>query len=975
MSFTTKRSLSVLLALAAVLSVWGKEYKLMENGKALCEIVIPVNAPENYKYAAKELSKYLALIGKGNAPAIVNKKSGKAYPISFRESKNSKLKVDGFAIHASKDGITIEHNTAVGALYGAYEILKRYGGILWLVPGKDGEYYTVKKVISVPEGSSIHNPYRRIRAGNNLGLSREGREWLPRNYMNNLTSRPSLNKNKEYQALGAKVAEGYHCFTRLLTGEYDDWKKMNAKLDILFKEHPEYFPLINGKRTHLNNARGTFSDKQPCTTNKDVLRIMKKNLEYCIENRVNPDGIYLFYNNDGTAWCQCENCKKVDSASDKENGWMTHRYWKLYQDLTKDILKKYPDAIIIGNPYQNFQELPDDRSLIQKSGWIELGFNRTCWRHNMDDPKCLTNPSYLRKYRAWGSLGNPMTSWEQLTTAGANFLPVEFTVRDRLKFYKKINCEMFPEVMAPYNNVKRWPKMTQDMWLAMWQSMYFIAQAQWDENFDYDKEYEKINSLYYGKGWNGGMKELRAYLIKVYSETSGCAGHGHGNPLGKMLMTPGARGKIAALFDKAEKAATKDPDKRALKHIKMDREFFNLTWENSYKTFSTNFREITSYRKKGNIKLDGIIDEQDWKNADIISNFTNQRGTVKNGKSVFVPVPDNEQTFLRIVYEPDYIYFAIEAMEPTPEKMISAITKKDGNVWEDNTMEIFLSHPDMGNSYYQMIYNARGVCYDHIVVPGKGSDKKFDSKGEFAVKILKDRWVLEGRFPTDNLGEKCFDGNIWKLNIERRRFLSDGTNIPSSLSTGMGKSVAVFQNVNFSKERKIHLASASMVETRAFANGSLNELEDARMNSNLKKWKVIGGKAPKRWMFGGAAKGAELEMILHPGSSNNYYMRSKNGLVFQRFRAVPTHVRYSLKAKGKGKLWVFCLQETQKKGEKRAKGRPAHTFKTLSIDSNDWQTYQFEYKTNVPDMHIFPGFKVNSGEVFVDDLMAVPVVK
>ena len=165
------------------------------------------------------------------------------------------------------------------------------------------------------------------------------------------------------------------------------------------------------------------------------------------------------------------------------------------------------------------------------------------------------------------------------------------------------------------------------------------------------------------------------------------------------------------------------------------------------------------------------------------------------------------------------------------------------------------------------------------------------------------------------------------------------------------------------------------METRAFANGSLNELEDASKNGNLKKWKVIGGKSPKSWMFGGAAKGAELEMILHPGSNNNYYMRSKNGLVFQRYRAVPTHVRYSLKAKGKGKLWVFCLQETQKKGEKRAKGRPAHTFKTLSIDSKEWQTYKFEYKTDVPDMHIFPGFKVNSGEVFVDDLMAIPVVK
>ncbi|MBO4303814.1 MAG: DUF4838 domain-containing protein [Lentisphaeria bacterium] len=958
--------------LFAALSLTGKEYKLMEDGKALCEIVLPANAPEHCKYAAKELSAYLGKIGGGKGPAVVTEQSGKAYPISFQESKDKKLKVDGFALNATDKGLVIEHNTAAGALYGAYEILKKYGGIRWLVPGDDGEYYTVKKVIAVPEGTSVHNPFRRIRAGNNLGLSRAGRLWLPRNYMNNLVSRAALNKNKEYQELGAKVAEGYHCFSRLLTGEPNDWKKINKKLEVLFKEHPEYFPLINGKRVNLTSARGGASDKQPCTSNPDVIRIMKKNLEDCIENRVNPDGIYLFYDNDGTGWCQCEECRKIDSEEDRKNNWVTQRYWKLYQDLTRDILKKYPNAIIIGNPYQNFTELPQDRSLVQKSGWIELGFNRTCWRHNIDDPKCLTNPTYLRRYLAWGSLGNPMTSWEQLTAAGRNFLPVEFTVRDRLKFYRKINCEMFPEVIAPYTNIRKWPKMSQDMWLAMWQSMYLMAQAQWDENFDYDGEYEKINALYYGKAWEGGMKELRKLLVKAFSETSGCAGHGHGNPLGKMLSQPGVHGKLLALFAQAEKAASQDPDKRALKHVKMDREFFALTWEESYKQFLSNFREVNAYRKKGEIKIDGVIDEQDWKNTDIITNFVCQRAANVNGKAVYQPVSPEQQTFLRIVYEPDYIYFAIEAMEPTPEKMVTEIKKHDGPVWEDNTLEIFLSHPDMGNSYYQMIYNAKGVCFDQLVIPGKGADKKFDAKGEFAVKILKDRWVLEGRFPSDTLGEKCFDGQIWKLNIERRRYLTDGTNVPSSLSVGHGKNVSVFQNMNFVKERKVHLASAGDMEMRYFANGSFNELEDASKNSNLKNWKVIGGKAPKGWMFGG--KNAQLEMILHPGSSNNYFMRSKNGMVFQHYRAYPKHVKYYLKARGKGKLWVFCLQETRRKG-KILKGFPAHTCKTLDIDSKEWQTYSFEYKTDVPEMHIVPGFKVTAGEVDVDDLVVVPVNK
>ncbi|MBR2906028.1 MAG: hypothetical protein IKC08_09035, partial [Lentisphaeria bacterium] len=56
-----------------------------------------------------------------------------------------------------------------------------------------------------------------------------------------------------------------------------------------------------------------------------------------------------------------------------------------------------------------------------------------------------------------------------------------------------------------------------------------------------------------------------------------------------------------------------------------------------------------------------------------------------------------------------------------------------------------ISHPDMGENYYQMIFNAKGNCYDHIVKGGRG-DRSFDYNGKFAVKVLKDRWILEENF-------------------------------------------------------------------------------------------------------------------------------------------------------------------------------------------------------------------------------------
>ncbi len=963
----------VLTAMMMALTLPAKDFLLIEAGKTRCEIVLPENANPTQSFAARELAKFLAKISGGEEPGIVDQAGGKLYPISFQTATAADFDDEGFCLHTTEKGLVIEAKKPVGFLFGAYEILKRYGGIRWLVPGQDGEYYTTKATISVPEGRLEKKPSVRLRSGNNLGLSIEGREWLVRNNMRVPSSRSSINNSIELQERAALAAEGYHCFSRLLTGEFD-YKKINARLDELYKEKPEYFPLINGKRVNLLNHNG-FSDKQPCTSNPEVIRIMTDNLAKVVKERVMPDGIYLLYDNDGTGWCQCDTCKAQDSASDRRNGTVVNRYWIFLNAIVRKALDENPGAVLIGNPYQNFKDVPEDKNLIDRRLWIELGFNRTCWRHNIDDPNCLTNREYLKKYLAWAALGHPMTSWEQLTSAGAQFLPVEKTVLNRMQFYEKINCAMFPEVFSPYTNWgKPKPRMADEMWLAMWQSMYLMAALQWDRTQDADAIYEEINSLYYGQGWAGGMKELRALLIKTFSETPGCAGHGHSAPLGKMLEKPGVQDQIEALFNQAEKAAAKDPDKRALAHVQRDREYFNLVWVKENKAYKENFREIRAYGKTAPIIIDGILEEQDWKDADIIANFTGQYREW-GGKVV----PNNQQTFVRTVYEPDYIYFAIEAMEPTPDKMVSEITQKDGPVWTDNTLEIFISHPDMGENYFQLIFNAKGVLFDQGVRPGEGADKGFDSGAEYKTRILPDRWVLEMRIPSDNLGEKCFDGQIWKVNIMRRRYLSDGTNIPTSWSRGEGAAVSAFQTVNFSGKRKLHLASANEMDTRWFANGTFDEVEKSELQRN--GWTIVNGLYPKTWMAGGsggakpAAEGMKMEMVEHPEQKGNYYLTlSGNGMFFQRYRGVPDNVKMTLRAKGKGVLWVYVIREIQKEREK-AKSIGAYTLGTITVDSEAWQNFSFSFSSDTPDLVIFPGFRVNSGTVSIDDVVVRPVGK
>ena len=65
-----------------------------------------------------------------------------------------------------------------------------------------------------------------------------------------------------------------------------------------------------------------------------------------------------------------------------------------------------------------------------------------------------------------------------------------------------------------------------------WQAIYMSAQFLWDKDSDYAALYEEANSLYYGKAWEGGMKEFRKVQEKAFHETSGCFGWGLCSPLG-----------------------------------------------------------------------------------------------------------------------------------------------------------------------------------------------------------------------------------------------------------------------------------------------------------------------------------------------------------------------------------------------------------------------------------------------------------
>ncbi|MBO4305490.1 MAG: DUF4838 domain-containing protein [Lentisphaeria bacterium] len=972
------KKLFVFLLLGAAFLLSAKdEIFFMKDGKPACTILVKENAGKVEQHAAKEFAKYLARIADGKAPEIAKKPEEGKVSVRFELTKDKRVEEEGFKIDANKKEVVISGKDPIAFLYGAYYILKKYGGIRWLTPLPDGEYFTVKKDIKMPAGEFVSNPsftFRNINwgAANNNSRKWGSFDWMVRNNLRifdiaEVILNPALKEGLLER--GAIIQDGGHCFSNLLTGygaHITKWKDHLAELHRLYKEHPEYFPLIDGKRTFLEGHK-----YQPCTSNEDVIRLMSDHLiEEIRKNTMQtPGGRFRLVNNDGTGWCECENCKKID----RDDKGMTTRYWTFINQLVDRTLKAIPGALINSIAYQNYQAAPT--SILPHKGLqtVELSFNRLCYRHFIDDPNCVVNSQdYYIKHKDWARLaqkhGYNLVTYAQIDDMGRQCVPIdEVYLHDIKHYYHVLGIRGLRPQLSPVDGTyhKRYDDlpMVRLEWHAQWQVLYAFSQLCWDVDADVDAIYEESGSLYYGKAWKNGMQKYRKLLNKAYRETPGCHGHGHASKalLGRGIDHPAVYDGLLACLNSAEKAAKTDPDKRALKHVQTDKKIFELTWKKYRENYRKNIREFRSYRKKNEIRIDGVLDEADWKNADVISGF---KTIDYDGKPAKYP------TAVRVVHEPDAIYFGIEAMEPKPGEMLASIREKDGKLWNDSTLEIFLSYPDLGRNFYQIIVNSLGTVFDQFVQPGADSNVKWDSQIQVKTRVLKDRWVLEAKIPTGPIGEKCFDGQFWKVNVLRARKMKNASeNESSTWSMGKPHSVEAFQAVNFVAARKSN-DRYEKITPRTFPNWTLNEAGTRKYTDKNGRWKVKDSILPAYWYPAGP--GGELEFIRDGKDPKNAYVKLKGILTNDYWGRNASFVKIRIRAKGKGVFipaW-YCYDESKGKNQRR-KHRASLTIGKYPFDHADWK--EIVIMTKLPPYEVtkfaLEAVPEKDSEIYVDSVL------
>ena len=902
-----KKTVVSIVALCGTVAACAAELALIEDGVAKCRVEIPADATPSERLAKKELEKYLSLATGCGALAG-------DYPIVVKERREgSAIPEDSFGIDVTPTRMTIVGANDRGVMYGVYEVLKRYAGMRWVTPGDDGEYCVHKGgTVKVPVGRETQKPFLRIRK--TIGDDVNAAFWHARNGMQtSVGAERYMSAREVFEGLGARGGfVGGHIMSDLLIGGRRTDKDRVARRDALFAAHPEYFPLMDGERVKILSP----FDPNPCVSNPAVLDRMAENLLALIEGSHAADDYVTIGNNDTTRWCTCDACRALDPPEARNSrGELSDRYWFVVNEIARRVWAKRPDAKFGGWAYQNFwfapvHVKPDPRLQIMVS------FNNQCWRHACIDPKCPVNATMAKIFTSWKKLGLPLVinrdeigAWDGSGSPGCEMEPAESILVKNIRSYPEIGCggssfcvnTPFPEFSkfatkwAPYFG-KRYH------WYAMWQTCYMAARTMWNPELATEAALEEANRLYYGEAaWEAGMSEFRTLLTKCFLSTPGCIGWGQGASIGRCLDVPGSEERLTAMLEKALAAAKASGDARAERHVAREKEIFELTWLKARRNYVANYREMTAYRRTGEIVVDGVLDELDWRTADSYSNFAMPAWLKKRFDRC-------ERTYLKVVYDRDHLYFGVVAMEPHPEKIVAGDRvdrRAEGVANLGDHIELFYSYPDMAQAAWHLMINSKGQIIDALQKSTTDRDTSFATKAKWAVKVSPDCWTLEVAVPCSEIGQNIMDGMTWKLNCARVRLL-DGMERSelSSAANGNFHGTENFVNVKFVPKR----TGTGAKDESPWKNSGLNDLEvnnNRHPNFRWKKWRSV--KTPRHWHATGAGETKE-----HPDSQGDYYVSFSSGEFSQYYVPVAAGdnvIRF--RARGRGTVSMVVVNYTK----------------------------------------------------------------
>lgn len=161
--------------------------------------------------------------------------------------------------------------------------------------------------------------------------------------------------------------------------------------------------------------------------------------------------------------------------------------------------------------------------------------------------------------------------------------------------------------------------------------------------------------------------------------------------------------------------------------------------------------------------MDGKLDDAIWRQAALFTDFQPRSGEPAKGKARMLVAQDSKA-----------LYIAVECYEDaeTLTKLVADCTERDGAVWKDDSIELFLGPQGAGN-YYQIMVNSKGVVMDGFhETPGK-ADVTWNPQFPLAVNVGKESWVVEMTLPWGIFDRSKTITDTWAFQCQHQRVAGD----------------------------------------------------------------------------------------------------------------------------------------------------------------------------------------------------------
>ena len=367
--------------------------RIAENGLAKAVIVIAEDAAEPEQHAAAELADFLRQITGGKfeiekAPAAGQSRllvGPGAAKLAVADFSIEGLGADGIVMRTAGSDLILAGGHPRGTLYAVYTFLQDELGCRWwsstesTIPKRPNLEVDRLNVRYVPV-LEYREPY---------WFDAFDGDWAVRNRCNG--HRPRLDAKRG----GKHTYEGFvHTFYPLIPPQK------------YFKDHPEWFSQIKGKRT--------YERAQLCLTNEQMRAELVKNLKERLRNNLAAT-IASVSQNDWRGNCQCAKC----AAIEKEEGSPAGLMLRFVNSVAEEIEDEFPNVAVSTLAYQYTRKPPKitrpRHNVIVRLCSIECSFSKP-----LGDER---NQEFRDDIVGWSKICDRLYIWDYTTNFRHHVMP------------------------------------------------------------------------------------------------------------------------------------------------------------------------------------------------------------------------------------------------------------------------------------------------------------------------------------------------------------------------------------------------------------------------------------------------------------------------------------------------------------------------------------------------------------------------